>query len=233
MTIPKRTNDPFSSRRFRMNFSASGGIPSGRVFFRRRSCASGFAIPFPVRRTAARPARPLFLSPALVLSHSPHADRSKQSVPSPYETVRDTSLFDHCVSVRLSFFLPANITIEPELKAQVDKQREEVRTKYEGTDKWLKVPNGKSSNLPEDLRIIVRTPYFKAWFGDWENVERRDVGPVAEGSAPVTSALTPTSMTSHPYSQYTPGSGKVKLVFFQPQHNRERPVFFAFFGIPA
>ena len=38
--------------------------------------------------------------------------------------------------------------------------------------------------------------------------ERRDVGPVAEDSAPVTSALTPTSMTSHPYSQYTPGSEK-------------------------
>ena len=29
-------------------------------------------------------------------------------------------------------------------------------------------PNGKPSNLPPNLWTIVRTPQFKAWFGDWE-----------------------------------------------------------------
>lgn len=45
----------------------------------------------------------------------------------------------------------------------------EVRRKYEGTDKWMKAPNGERSNLPERQWLQVRTPQFKRWFGDWEN----------------------------------------------------------------
>ncbi len=30
-------------------------------------------------------------------------------------------------------------------------------------------PNGKPSNLPDDLYRVVRTANFKRWFGDWEN----------------------------------------------------------------
>jgi hypothetical protein len=30
-------------------------------------------------------------------------------------------------------------------------------------------PNGRRSNLPDDLHKKVRTPEFKQWFGDWEN----------------------------------------------------------------
>ena len=48
-------------------------------------------------------------------------------------------------------------------------QLEEVRKKYCGTDKWLKAPNGKDTNLTERQWIQVRTPNFKEWFGDWEN----------------------------------------------------------------
>ena len=44
----------------------------------------------------------------------------------------------------------------------------EVRRKYEGTDKWLKAPNGKQTNLTERQWLQVRTPEFKRWFGDWE-----------------------------------------------------------------
>lgn len=33
---------------------------------------------------------------------------------------------------------------------------------------WL-APNGKISNLTERQYVLVRTPAFKAWFGDWEN----------------------------------------------------------------
>ena len=33
----------------------------------------------------------------------------------------------------------------------------------------LKAPNGKPSNLTPEQWKLVRTPQFKAWFGDWEN----------------------------------------------------------------
>lgn len=46
---------------------------------------------------------------------------------------------------------------------------ENVRKQYENTDKWLKAPNGKDTNLTEKQWLQVRTSQFKAWFGDWEN----------------------------------------------------------------
>ena len=33
----------------------------------------------------------------------------------------------------------------------------------------LLAPNGKPSNLTPEQYKLVRTPEFKAWFGDWEN----------------------------------------------------------------
>ena len=33
----------------------------------------------------------------------------------------------------------------------------------------LLAPNGKPSNLTSEQYKLVRTPEFKAWFGDWEN----------------------------------------------------------------
>ena len=44
----------------------------------------------------------------------------------------------------------------------------EVRAKYEGTDEWMKAPNGKPTNLTERQWLQVRTPEFKLWFGDWD-----------------------------------------------------------------
>ena len=35
--------------------------------------------------------------------------------------------------------------------------------------RYLKAPNGKPSNLTPEQWKLVRTPEFKAWFGDWEN----------------------------------------------------------------
>ena len=52
---------------------------------------------------------------------------------------------------------------------EIQKQVEEVKDKYFGTEKWLKSPNGQESKLTESQWLAVRTPNFKAWFGDWEN----------------------------------------------------------------
>ena len=60
------------------------------------------------------------------------------------------------------------------MPAQFSKQTpqteiDQVRKQYEGTDQWMKAPNGKPTNLTEKQWLQVRTPSFKAWFGDWEN----------------------------------------------------------------
>ena len=43
-----------------------------------------------------------------------------------------------------------------------------LRTARMASPKQLPAPNGKPSKLPEHLHALVRTPAFKAWFGDWE-----------------------------------------------------------------
>jgi hypothetical protein len=44
-----------------------------------------------------------------------------------------------------------------------------IREQYEGTDEWMKAPNGNDTNLNERQWLQVRTPSFKNWFGDWQN----------------------------------------------------------------
>lgn len=39
---------------------------------------------------------------------------------------------------------------------------------YKGTDQWLKAPDNTDTKLNERQWVQVRTPSFKAWFGDWE-----------------------------------------------------------------
>ena len=53
---------------------------------------------------------------------------------------------------------------------EVRTQKEDVRKQYEGTAMWMKSPNGKDTNLTEEQWLLVRTPAFKAWFGDWEYI---------------------------------------------------------------
>lgn len=52
--------------------------------------------------------------------------------------------------------------------SEVQKQYEEVKSKYMGTPLWMKAPNGKHTNLTEEQWVRVRTPNFKRWFDDWE-----------------------------------------------------------------
>lgn len=52
--------------------------------------------------------------------------------------------------------------------ADAERQIEEVRAKYVNTPQWLKAPNGNPTNLTERQWLMVRTPNFKKWFGDWE-----------------------------------------------------------------
>ncbi|MBR6734352.1 MAG: hypothetical protein IKL96_08125 [Kiritimatiellae bacterium] len=56
---------------------------------------------------------------------------------------------------------------------EAQRQYDEVVARYtneDGTKKrgWMKAPNGKPTRLTERQWVLVRTPAFKAWFGDWE-----------------------------------------------------------------
>ena len=53
---------------------------------------------------------------------------------------------------------------------QMNMQRsiDEVRKQYEGTEQWMRAPNGQQTKLTEQQWLAVRTPEFKEWFGDWE-----------------------------------------------------------------
>lgn len=53
---------------------------------------------------------------------------------------------------------------------EVQSQKEAVRKQYKGTEMRMKAPNGKPTNLTEEQWLLVRTPAFKAWFGDWEYI---------------------------------------------------------------
>lgn len=80
--------------------------------------------------------------------------------------------------------VPAN------MPAQFSKQTpqteiDQVRQQYEGTEQWMKAPNGKPTNLTEQQWLQVRTPSFKAWFGDWENSPKSASKVVDENGEPL------------------------------------------------
>lgn len=62
---------------------------------------------------------------------------------------------------------------------------EDVKKALEGTDQWMKAPNGKDTNLNEKQWCEVRTENFKNWFGDWENDPDNASKMVDENGEPV------------------------------------------------
>ena len=60
-------------------------------------------------------------------------------------------------------------TMDANTQRRIDADYEYTRNQYINTDKWMKAPNGQPTNLTERQWVQVRTPAFKAWFGDWEN----------------------------------------------------------------
>lgn len=49
----------------------------------------------------------------------------------------------------------------------------EVYARYRNTEQWMKAPNGNPTNLNEVQWVMVRTPSFKEWFGNWELASRQ------------------------------------------------------------
>lgn len=68
---------------------------------------------------------------------------------------------------------------------EAERQMEAVRKQYEGTEQWLKAPNGKPTNLNERQWLQVRTPNFLNWFGDWINDPKNASKLVDENGEPL------------------------------------------------
>jgi len=62
-------------------------------------------------------------------------------------------------------FNPNQIKLADGTNTTFDETNEDIRYEKGG----LIAPNGKKSNLTSEQYELVRTPEFKAWFGDWEN----------------------------------------------------------------
>lgn len=69
--------------------------------------------------------------------------------------------------------------------APLARQHEAVVEKYRGTPQWMKAPNGQPTKLTEQQWIQVRTPSFKAWFGDWEEDAKNASKVVDENGEPL------------------------------------------------
>jgi hypothetical protein len=60
--------------------------------------------------------------------------------------------------------------IKEQIRGIIDDKIENIKEKnYADGGSVLLAPNGKPSNLTPEQYKLVRTPEFKAWFGDWEN----------------------------------------------------------------
>uniref|UniRef100_UPI00058E26B2 LPD3 domain-containing protein n=1 Tax=Lamprocystis purpurea TaxID=61598 RepID=UPI00058E26B2 len=59
--------------------------------------------------------------------------------------------------------------VTPAELAEAVRQYRAVEAKYHGTPGWLKAPNGEPTKLNERQWVLVRTPNFKAWFGNWQH----------------------------------------------------------------
>ena len=60
----------------------------------------------------------------------------------------------------------ANGNIKPEVLAEIQAEREAIKSEAQANGTFMKAPNGKATNLNEAQWIDVRTKRFKDWFGD-------------------------------------------------------------------
>jgi hypothetical protein len=74
-----------------------------------------------------------------------------------------------------------NIKLADGTNTSFDMNNPDIR--YE--DGGLVAPNGKPSNLTSEQYKLVRTPQFKAWFGDWENDPKNASKVVDENGEPM------------------------------------------------
>lgn len=63
----------------------------------------------------------------------------------------------------------ADGNVKPEVLAEIQAEREQIKADAVANGTWMKAPNGKKSKLNEQQYVDVRTKRFTDWFGDWQN----------------------------------------------------------------
>ena len=132
--------------------------------------------------------QPGVIKKLLINIFSVNPDEVSKAVDANGEPLATEALFEQLDAGAASGSNPDLLMQSNEI-AQEQLQREydaEVK-RYKGTTQWLRAPNGKKSNLNERQWVLVRTPRFKAWFGDWESAATagaiRDLVPVDASNA--------------------------------------------------
>lgn len=54
------------------------------------------------------------------------------------------------------------------MTSSIEQQIQALREQLRDTPAWLRSPSGQPTRLTEQQWLLVRTPGFKRWFGDWE-----------------------------------------------------------------
>lgn len=90
----------------------------------------------------------------------------RQATPPYRDTMFKDGIADEDVIVKMD---GGGAQMRVEEQTEAERQMVEVRAQYEGTDQWMKAPNGEPTKLNERQWLQVRTPLFKEWFGDFEN----------------------------------------------------------------
>ena len=67
---------------------------------------------------------------------------------------------------------------------------------------WLKAPNGEASSLSPRQFVQVRTPEFKAWFGDWETLAETANPRIVRSVSEAASAVRSEGMLNRPLFNY-------------------------------
>ena len=80
--------------------------------------------------------------------------------------VEETSNFDYVTDDYIAFY-PSQIKLADGTNTSFDENNSDIRFAKGGIINLA--PNGRKSNLTPEQYKLVRTPEFKAWFGDWEN----------------------------------------------------------------
>jgi hypothetical protein len=112
-----------------------------------------------------------------------------------------------------------NIHKLPEAKLVISK-KDKPNIAYNDGGSVLLAPNGKPSNLTPEQYRLVRTPEFKAWFGDWENDPENSSKVVDENGEPLVVYRGTRNNTQNvsgfwltKSKQYAEGFGEVKEYF--------------------
>ncbi len=105
-------------------------------------------------------------------------DKEYERQRAEYEKARDQYLKDlnQWRSDRSSYANYPNIRFCVSVdRERAQREYDEIVERYTNADGskkpgWMQTPNGKPTNLTERQWVLVRTPLFKRWFGDWETL---------------------------------------------------------------